>query len=139
MDIRSRILARRDLDSLRALRELDGLAKALNDSPEMEIQQTFISARALLTRCANGADILHALETAAPFNTAVAWAVKFLAQDAGLDIGDVGALALLDQLQQAGVLQAAWVDQIKHLALKPKYVTRDQVKDAMFNDDGSEK
>lgn len=139
MSIRDRILARRDLNGLRAARDLDGLAAALNADAPLVPQQRFISARAVLTQCPDGAAILVALETAAPQNVAVAWAVRFLGQDAGLDIGDPGALALLAQLQQAGILTAPQVDQLKALAMRPLTVTRDQVEAAMFNPDGSEK
>ena len=139
MNIRDRILARTDLAPLRAARDLDALAAALNADAPMVPQQRFISARAVLTQCADGAAILTALEDAAPQNIAVAWAVRFLAQDAGLDIGDPGALVLLEQLLQAGVLQQPHVDQLKALAMKPLLVTRDQVNEAMFNPDGSEK
>lgn len=139
MSIRDRILARRDLDSLRTARDLDGLAAALNADAPLVPQQRFITARAVLTLCADGSAILTALEAAAPHNVAVAYAVRFLGQDAGLDIGDPGALALLDRLLLEGVLTEAHVDQLRTIALKPLLVTRLDVEAAMFNHDGSEK
>lgn len=139
MSIRDRILARRDLDGLRAARDLDGLAAALNADAPLVPQQRFITARAVLTLCADGPAILSALETAAPQNVTVAYALRFLGQDAGLDIGDPGALTLLAQLQQNSILTEHQVDQLRALALKPLLVTRLDVEAAMYNPDGTEK
>lgn len=139
MGIRDRILARRELDDLRAARDLDGLAAALNADAPLVPQQRFITARAVLTLCADGPAILSALEAAAPQNIAVAYALRFLGQDAGLDIGDPGALALLGQLQQASILTAPQVEQLRALALKPLLVTRLDVEAAMYKPDGTEK
>ncbi|QOY96337.1 hypothetical protein IM543_11245 [Massilia sp. UMI-21] len=139
MSIRDRILARPELADLRAARDLDGLAAALNASAPLVSKQRFITARAVLTQCQDGAAILTALETAAPQNVAVAYALRFLGQDAGLDIGDPGAHALLDQLALAGILSEAHIEQLKALARKPDLVTRLDVETAMYNPDGTEK
>lgn len=139
MSIRDRILARPDLAELRAARDLDGLAAALNASAPLVAQQRFITARAVLTQCLDGAAILTALEAAAPQNVAVAYALRFLGQEAGLDIGDPGAQALLAKLQQAGVLTDLHVQQLRALALKHQLVTRLDVEAAMYNPDGTEK
>lgn len=130
MNIRERILARTDLAPLLAVRDLDGLAAALNEQPEMASHSTFVTARALLAKCEHGAEILAALEAAASANIAIAYAVKFLGQDAGLDIGPA-CDKLLAKLVP-GVLSAAYVAEIKALSLQPVYVTRLQVEAEMF-------
>jgi len=138
MDIRTRILARRDLDELRASRDIDALAMALNAEGLMAPQQRFVTARAVMATCTAGLEILDALEAAAS-NRAVAWALKFLSQEAGLDIGDPYTLRTVDQLVVALVLTQEQGDALKAMALRPVVVTRDQVNAVMFNDDGTEK
>ena len=138
MDIRTRILARRDLDELRASRNLDALASALNAEELMAPQQRFITARAVMATCADGLNILDALE-AASGNRAVAWALKFLSQEARLDIGDPYTQGMIDQLVVDSVLTQAQGDALKAMALQAVIVTRDQVNGAMFNDDGTDK
>jgi hypothetical protein len=139
MDIRVRILARPDLAGLRSARDLDGLAAALNAEGLLAPQQRFITARAVMAACQGGIDILDALETAATANRAVAWALKFLGQEAGLDIGDPFTQGMVDQLVAGSVLTAAQGAALKAMALQPVVITRDQVNAAMFNPDGTEK
>jgi hypothetical protein len=138
MDIRTRILARSDLDGLRAERELDKLAAALNAEGLMAPQKRFITARAVMAACPDGIAVLDALENASA-NRAVAWALKFLGQEAGLDIGDPFTQGMVDHLVRTSVLTAAQGETLKAMALQPVVVTREQVNAAMFNDDSTEK
>ena len=138
MDIRARILARSDLDTLRADRDLDKLAAALNAEGLMAPRQRFITARAVMAACPGGIDILDALENASA-NRAVSWALKFLGQEAGLDIGDPFTQGMVDQLVQGHVLTDEQGNALKAMSLQPVVVTRDQVNAAMFNPDGTEK
>jgi hypothetical protein len=138
MSIRDRILARTDLADLRAARDLDKLAAALNAEGLLAPQQRFITARAVMAACPGGVEILDALENASS-NRAVAWALKFLGQEAGLDIGDPFTQGMVGELVRLTVLTATQGNALKAMAMQPVVVTRDQVKNAMFNDDGTEK
>jgi len=138
MDIRSRILARPDLVGLRAARDITALAAALNAEGLQAPQQRFVTARAIMANCAGGVDILQALEGATA-NPAVAWAMRFLGQEAGLDIGDPYTQRMVDQLVASEVLTEAQGQTIKALALQPVIVTQEQVALAMYNPDGTEK
>jgi len=137
--IRDRILARRYLDELRAARDLDGLAAALNAEPEMTVQQRFVTARAVMAGCPDGNAILDALDAAAPQNSAVRRAVTFLQQEAGLDIGDSYTQHMIDELARINVLTTDQASQLKALALKPVYVGRLEIEAALYNPDGTEK
>jgi len=139
MNIRERILARGDLAELRAARDIDGLAAALNAEDLLVRQSRFITWRAIITRCSSGEAIRDKLEAAAPSSGAIRSAVEFLSQEAGLDVGDLGTWANIDKMVQTGVLTAHEGQQLKDLALKPLIVTREEVRLAMFNDDGTEK
>jgi hypothetical protein len=115
------------------------LAAALNADGLMAPQQRFITSRAVMANCADGNSILDALDAAAVQNTAVRRAVKFLEQEAGLDIADPYTQRTIGELVTAGVLSAAQGEQIKALALKPVIVGRIDIETAMYNPDGSEK
>lgn len=139
MGIRERIIARADLDAMRAARDITSLAAALNAENLQEVQERFVTARAVLACCSDGATILDALETASASNSAVKWAVKFLGQEAGLNIGDPYTQGMIDQLVTGAVLTQAQGDDLKNLALKTTIVTPEQVANAMYNLDGTEK
>jgi hypothetical protein len=138
--IRDRILARAELDVLRAARDITALAAALNAEvpPVMVAKQNFITARAVMAFCVDGVAILTALQSAAA-NPAVGWALQFLGQEAGLDIGDPYTQAMVTQLAAAGVLSADQAEQLKALSLVPVVVTQEQVSTEMYNPDGTEK
>lgn len=138
MMIRERILARRDLDTLRAARDITGLAAALNAEGALAVGQRFVTARAVMAGCADGVAILSALK-AADSNPAVGWALQFLGQEAGLDIGDPFAQGMVDQLVTAGVLTGGQGASLKALSLRPLLVTQEQVAEAMYNRNGTEK
>lgn len=138
MSIRDRILARQELDEMRLARDITGLAAALNVDPPLVPQQRFVTARAIMAGCVGGVAILTALKSAAA-DPAVAWALQFLGQDAGLDIGDPFTQSMVDQLVLAQVLTTTQGDELKALALKPILVTQEQVATEMYNPDGTEK
>jgi hypothetical protein len=138
MSIRDRILARADLAAARDSRDLDALAAGLNSQPDLALQPRYITARTILAECADGANILTALDAAAAANTAVKYAVRFLGQDSGLDIGNAVTQGMLDALVPS-VLTADQAGQVKAMAMLPVYVTRMDVNAAMFNPDGTEK
>lgn len=137
--IRDRILARTDLNDLRAARDLDGLSAALNAQPELAPKSRFITERGIMAECKDGNAILDALEDAAPSNSAIRRAVGFLKQDAGLDIGAPYTLGMIQQLVAESVIPQDWADQLKALAMAPVLVSRLDVEAAMYNPDGSEK
>lgn len=134
MTIRERILARADLADALAARDLDALAAGLNAQPEKEIWPRYITARTILAECKDGASILAALDAAAAQSVAVKYAVQFLGQNSGLNVGDPATLAMLP-----AVMPQDLAAQVQALALQPVYVTRLDVEAAMFNPDGSEK
>lgn len=138
MDIRTRVHARRDLDELRAARDLDGLTAKLNEERLLAPRQRFVTARAVRT-LPDGKAILAAFKTARQADADIDLAYTFLMQDAGLDIGDATTLQLIDELVSQSVLTTAQGAQLKSLAMFPLVVTRDDVCFALYNDDGSEK
>jgi len=139
MDIRERILARQDLAQLRAARDLDKLAAALNGEGLRAPGERYITMRTILGECAHGREIVIALRTAAPADPIVDESVNFLRDDSGFDVGHPNTAADIARLVDAGVLQAAWRDELLALSLLPVVVTREQVNAAMFNPDGTEK
>lgn len=138
MSIRDRILARRDLDALRAARDITGLSDALNAEGVRSVQPRFVTARAVMAECAGGVAILEALK-AASSNPAVGWAVQFLGQEAGVDVGDPFTQGMIDQLVGASVLTQTQGASLKALALQPVQVTQEQVAIEMYHPDGTEK
>lgn len=139
MNIRERILARAELNAMRAARDTVGLAAALNADAPLAPHQRFITARGIMAGCAGGNAILDALDAAAAGNSAVRRAVKFLEQEAGLDVGDPYTQDMIDQLRDAAILTEAQAGALKALGLRPVIVTAQQVSDALYNDDGTEK
>lgn len=140
MLIRDRINARPDLAELRAARDIDKLAAALNAEGLLAPQQRFITARVILSvHAVEGRAILTRLRAAAAQDIGVEFAVLFLGQGDGLDIGDAATWRDIDGLVANQVLTSAQGALLKSLALQPVVVTREQVNAAMFNDDGTEK
>lgn len=91
----------------------------LNDSKYKMAKSRFVTARTVLAECLDGASILDKLESAAGTNSPVKWAMKFLVQDGGLDVGNPVTLGLISQLVAGGVLTAAEGDALKALADQP--------------------
>lgn len=144
--IRDRVRARPELDVMRANRDLDGLTAALNAEGLMAPSQRFVTSRAIMALCANGTEILDALDKVSASNSTVRRAVKFLEQETGLDIGDPfvygtdSTPGMIDKLVTATVFDPSWAKQLKALALKPVIVTRLEVEADLYNlVDGTEK
>ena len=132
MSLHDRILARRDLDAMRIARNITGLADALNAAAPIVASERFVTGRTIMAECADGGGILAALASAAAI-PAVDWALKFLALDSGLDVGNARTQAMIDQLAAGSVLTAAQAEQLKALALRPDLVTQDQVATEMYH------
>ena len=78
----------------------------------------FVNARGVLAAHGMvGAEILDKLETAAATNSAVKWAMRFMAAD-GIDVGHPTTRALLDALVGT-VLTQAECDLLKDMAVQP--------------------
>ena len=137
MAIRSRILARRDLDAMRAARDITGLAAALNADAPLLPDERFVTGRTIMAECDDGAGILAALAAASAI-PAVEWALKFLALDSGMDVGNARTQAMIDQLAAGSILTVAQAEQLKSLALRRETVTQDQVAAEMYAPDGTE-
>jgi hypothetical protein len=138
MDIRARILARPDLDELRAARDLDEITTKLNEEGLLAPRQRFVTARAVRTLPA-GKAILAAFKAARNADADIDLAYTFLMQEAGLDIGDATTLALIDGLVTQSILTAAQGVQLKSLAMFPVVVDRLEVEAALYNRDTTEK
>jgi hypothetical protein len=138
MTLRDEILARGDLAASVAARDIGAIAVAIS-AGRTSVQPRMVTARAIISECANGGAILDSLDQAASVNTNVKWAMKFLAQDAGIDIGNVATRMLIDGLVTAGALTQVQGDALKHLAVQPAPVTPFEVATALYNDDGTTK
>lgn len=138
--IYERVHARRDLDALRAAREITGVAAALNAEVLYVPRPCFITARAILTaNSKEGRAILQALRSAEAQDIGVEFANLFLGQGAGVDIGDPNMWVELDHLVGAKVLSEAQAALLKALSLVPLVVTQEQVANELYNPDGTEK
>lgn len=139
MSIRERVLARRDLDGLRAARDLDGLAAALNaEGLKVRTPGTFVTWRAVTTRCPSGKSIKAKMRAAAPQDEDIDTACMFLSQEAGLDVGDYATWMAIDSMV-GKVLTETEAQELKNLSILPLFVDRLQVEAAMYNPDGTEK
>jgi hypothetical protein len=139
MDIRARILARPDLASALAGRDLDALTAGLNASPPSAVSERWANARTVLDECPSGKSIIRKLKTASAADAVIEAAWAFLLNGKGLDVGAASTRASIDEIVAGGGLTAAEGDELKSLALQPALVTRADVEAAMFNPDGSEK
>lgn len=128
MDIRARILARPDLADLRAARDLDKLAAALNAEGLLERRSRIVTARVVRT-LPDGKAILAALKGARSADDDIDLAYTFLMQGAGLDIAE--CFDLIDGLVASEIFLQAWAEQIKGLAMFPVTVERLEVEAAL--------
>jgi hypothetical protein len=91
----------------------------VNARTETMVKPRFVTARTVLAECGAGAGaLLDKLDAAGASNPNVKWAMKFLTQDSGLDVGHVATQALLGSLAPATILQAE-ADQLKAMAVQP--------------------
>jgi hypothetical protein len=96
------------------------LAEMMNARIYSMAKEKFVSARTVLAEHGvAGAQILDKLESASSSNSAVKWAMRFVTQDAGIDIGHPTTRSLLDSMIPAGVLTQAEVNLLKDMAIQP--------------------
>lgn len=139
--LRDEILARADCAAAVAARDLDAIA-AIVSAGRSAVRSRFVTARTILSECgAIGPSILDALEAvaASPGGSAVKWAVRFLSQDSGLDVGNPVTQYMIGQLAAGGALTAAQATALTGLASLSAPVSRAEVEAALFNPDGSAK
>jgi hypothetical protein len=137
--IRDRILARRDLDALREAKDLDGLAAALNTEVHAVLTESWVDAPGIINRCPSGKSILRKLKAGAGADAIIEMAWQSLVFGKGLDFGAASTLNSIDEMRPALGFTDTEVAELQALGQQPVYVTREQVNDAMYNPDGSEK
>jgi hypothetical protein len=95
------------------------LAEMMNANDFTMAKERFVTARGVLAAYGPaGAVILDKLEAAASGNSAVKWAMKFVSQDSGIDVGHPTTRGLLDALVPAALTQAE-ADMLKDMAIQP--------------------
>jgi len=99
------------------------VVELLNTQSQTMVKYRMITARGIMASYGIGPsagavflDKLDALSTSIP---ALKWAMKFLQQDAGLDIGDSATRQMLDSLVGVGGITLAEVSGVKAIALQP--------------------
>lgn len=112
MTIRDRILARRDLDHLRAARDLDGLAAGLNTECQSVLVPVRVNAAAILVTGSHQDVLIDFLQAVANGEKMTERAQELISDD-GVEVLDMG--------------------------FDPPEVSRQQVEEAMYNPDGTEK
>lgn len=121
--LKAHIAASPDLQQPATLDGAYEIARLLNLPDGTAIRSRFITARTVLAEIGpDGATILDKLEAAAAVIPAVKWAMRFIVQDSGIDIGHPGTQGMTDQLVAGGILTAEEGAALKGLALQP--VTR---------------
>lgn len=93
------------------------------------LQDRFVTARTILNECVSGGIILDVLEKAsiglvtAPMTlelqTTIKWAMKFLAQDSGINVGISATQGLIDACVAVGVLTVSQGTSLKTLGMLP--------------------
>jgi hypothetical protein len=109
----------------------DGAIAAALSVGRTKITSRFVTARAVLAECENGATILDKLEAASAQISAVKWAMKFLQQEGGIDVAHPRTLGMIDQLEAGGVLTQTEADELKGMAVQPDPVTSQDVTHAL--------
>ena len=95
------------------------LADMMNARIYTMVKERFVTARAVLAAHGTaGAAVLDKLEAASSGNAAVKWAMKFVSQDSGIDVGHSNTRTLLDAMVPA-VLTQAEADMLKDMAIQP--------------------
>lgn len=138
MNLHDEIHSRTDCAAALAAKDCQAIAATLSMG-RTATQSRFVTARTILSECgAIGPSILDSLEAIAASNSAVKWAVRFLGQDSGLDVGNPVTQYMIDQLVIGG-MPADQGAALKAMAIQSAPVTAQQVAAAVFNDDGTEK
>lgn len=139
MSLRDEILSRPDCADALAARDCGALAEILSAGRTKVIDYSIGYGTVLEVLGAEaGSAFLDGLTALAATSSPVKWALKLL--DRGeLNIGAAATRGQLDALAAGGVFPQVVADALKALALAPDVVTMQQVADAMFNPDGSQK
>ena len=97
------------------------VVELLNTQSHYMVKSRMITARGITSGIGPvaGAAFLDKLENLTRSVPAVRWAMKFLQQDAGIDIGDVATQQMLDSLIGVGGITSTEVDGVKAVALLP--------------------
>ena len=91
---------------------------SLNATTRTRNVSRFVTARSILAECADGATILDKLEAASAFVSPVKWAMRFLAQEGGVDAGHPVTLELIGVLEKQGVLTSDEAMQLRNLSVE---------------------
>lgn len=99
------------------------LAQLINAKTTTLAKEHMVTARGVMASYGLGPiagaaflDKLESLEASVP---AIKWALKFLQQEAGIDVGEPATRAMLDSLVGVGGITQADVDGVKAMALQP--------------------
>ena len=93
------------------------LEASLNAKTRTRIVSRFVTARTILAECADGPTILDKLEAAGTQVSAVKWAMRFLQQEGGIDVGHPATLGMVEQLRGT-VLTSGEADQLAALPVQ---------------------
>lgn len=95
----------------------------LNTQSQTMVKPKMITARGIMSSygigTSAGAVFLDKLDALSASIPALKWAMKFLQQDAGIDIGDSATQQMLDSLVGVGGITLAEVSGVKAIALQP--------------------
>ena len=138
MSLRDEILARADCADMVTARDCNGIA-ALVSVGRKAVQPRYVTARTVLAEISGGAALLDKMQSIGTTQAAVKYAMTFLNQEAGIDIGNYATQAMIDQLVAGAALTAAEGTSLKNMALLAAPVSPRDVAVALFNDDGSPK
>ena len=97
------------------------IAEILNaPGTDTHIASRMISARTIMAELgASAFSVLDKLTNAAQVSTAVKWAMVFLSQDTGLDVGSTACQYMIRQLVAGGVLAEAEGAALANMAMAP--------------------
>lgn len=138
MALRDEIIARADCVVPIAARDLD-MITALVSAGRTSVQSRFVTARTVLAEVSGGAALLDKMQSIGTTQPAVKYAMTFLNQEGGIDIGNPATQGMVDQLVAGAALTAAEGAALKGMANRPAPVTRAQVEAALFNPNGTAK
>ena len=138
MTLHDEIIARADCAAAIAARDLDAIVRIINPD-RVAVQSRFVTARTVLAEVSGGAALLDKMQSIGTTQSAVKYAMTFLNQEGGIDIGNPATQGMVDQLVAGAALTAAEGAALKGMANLPAPVTRSQVEAALFNPNGTAK
>lgn len=95
------------------------VADLLNAQKYSMVKSRFVTARTVLSEILGGAALLDKLQAISSSVSAVKYALTFLNQDSGIDIGNSATQGMVDQLVAGGALTAAEGTSLKNMAIQP--------------------